>query len=130
MSTVLLVDDVPQIRDVVTMLLTDEGFEVDAYGSCEEALRQLDARLPDLMILDGRLPGMSGWQFLERLRAEEQTARLPVLMLTAAPNDARQYPDIDRDACTRSLVKPFDLDGLLDAVNELTAACDQQLIQA
>jgi DNA-binding response OmpR family regulator len=130
MSTVLVVDDVPHIRDIVTMFLTDEGYEVHAYGSCEEALPYFDRGMPDLVILDGRLPGMSGWQCLERLRAQEQTARLPVLMLTAAPKDAQQYVDIDADDCTRCLVKPFDLDGLLAALHEMSASCGTQLAQA
>lgn len=130
MSTVLLVDDVAQIRDVVTMFLTDEGYQVFAYGTCEEALLYLERTLPDLVILDGRLPGMSGWECLERLRVADRTAQLPVLMLTAAPGDAQQYADMAAGACTRCLVKPFDLDGLLDALHELTETCDQQLVQA
>jgi DNA-binding response OmpR family regulator len=130
MSPVLVVDDVPHIRDIVTMFLTDEGYEVLAYGSCEEALSYFDSGLPDLVILDGRLPGMSGWQYLERLRTQEQTARVPGLMWTSAPKDAQQYLGIDSDDCTRCLVKPFDLDGLLDVLHEMSEACGPQLAQA
>jgi two-component system phosphate regulon response regulator PhoB len=130
MSTILLVDDVAAIRDVMSMFLTDEGYQVLAYGSCEEALAQIGSSLPDLVILDGRLPGMSGWECLEQLRREEGTARLPVLMLTAAPRDGREYLAGETDECTRCLVKPFDLDALLSAIHDITEVCGVQLATA
>ena len=130
MPTVLLVDDVAQIRDIVTMFLNDEGFQVVAFGSCEDALLHLEANVPDVAILDGRLPGMSGWECLERLRADARTAQLPVVMLTAAPRDAPRYLAGEPDVCTRCLDKPFDLDRLLDAINEVTTACQSPLVSA
>jgi CheY-like chemotaxis protein len=131
MSTVLLVDDVPEIRDVIATLLADEGFDVVATGSAEAALAHLAENVPDIMILDGRLPGMSGWACLDLIRNTARTSRLPVLMLTAAPGDISQYAGGPDDACTRCVVKPFDLDMLLQAISEIMDQCPQsQLVPA
>jgi|SRR4051794_36252659 len=125
MTTILLVDDSPDIRDLVGSFLTDEGFDVIAYDRAEGMLIRLAVSLPDLLILDGRLPVMSGWQCLELLRASERTNRLPVLMLTAAVDDlgrARQEPP---DDCTSYLAKPFDIDALLAAIHGVIETCNQ-----
>lgn len=130
MPTILLVDDVPQIRDVVETFLTDEGFEVVAVERAEAALAHLDVSLPDLLILDGRLPGMSGWECLEVLRAREQTIGLPVLMLTAAPEDGQRYQGMTEDQCTTYLGKPFDLDTLLESIYDVIETCNQRMVPA
>jgi DNA-binding response OmpR family regulator len=128
MFTILLVDDVPQIREVVESFLTDEGFLVRTCDRAEAALAVLQRELPDLLILDGRLPGMSGWQCLALLRADDRTAKLPVLMLTAAPKDVQTYAgpgDLLDDPCTSYLTKPFDLDALLEAIQAVVRTCDE-----
>ncbi|MCC7370649.1 MAG: response regulator [Chloroflexi bacterium] len=130
MPTILLVDDVPQIRDVVEAFLSDEGYDVRTCASAEDALAHLGQSVPDVMILDGRLPGMSGWQCLEKLRASERTARLPVLMLTAAPKDGQAYLSASGDGCTGCLVKPFDLDILLESIERVIEGCQPAPLSA
>jgi DNA-binding response OmpR family regulator len=129
MTTILLVDDAPEIRDVVTTFLIDEGYDVTACGRAEEALTCLVLGLPDLLILDGRLPNMSGWQCLDLLRASEHTARLPVLMLTAALDDLEQAGQ-PPDACTSYLAKPFDIDALLATLRQVVETCNQESVPA
>ena len=123
MTTILLVDDAPAVRDMATLFLSDEGFEVEACGRAEDCLARLDATLPDLLILDGRLPGMSGWDCLRRLRESERTAKLPVLMLTAALDDIEKASHEPPDDCTTCLAKPFDLDDLLAAIHGVIETC-------
>ncbi|MGE3270018.1 MAG: response regulator, partial [Chloroflexota bacterium] len=106
----------------------DEGFGVTMCGNAEQAFEHLSVSLPDVLLLDGRLPGMSGWLFLEMLRASERTATLPILMLTAAPHDVDRYRRDESDACTSYLVKPFDIDTLLDAIQTMIAHCRPQLV--
>jgi DNA-binding response OmpR family regulator len=127
MTTVLLVDDAPEIRDVVTTFLNEEGMDVTACARAEDALSQLALALPDLVILDGRLPGMSGWQCLDVLRASDRTVRLPVLMLTAAVDELEKHTD-DTDDCTTYLAKPFVLDDLLAAISRVFETCDEELV--
>ena len=123
MTTILLVEDAHEITDVVTTLLTDEGFEVAAYERAEEALNRIAVALPDLLILDGRLPGMSGWQCLELLRGAASSVRLPIVMLTAAVHELQRLAG-PPDDCTAYLTKPFDVDELLDAIHSILQSCN------
>ena len=79
---------------------------------------------PALLILDGRLMRMSGWQCLELLRTSERTNRLPVLMLTAAIDELERSRRA-ADHCTAYLVKPFDIDDLLASIQDLMTVCAQ-----
>jgi DNA-binding response OmpR family regulator len=124
MGTILVVDDAPEIRDLLTAFLSDEGFDVLAYDAAEGALTQIDLAVPDLLVLDGRMARMSGWQCLQCLRASARTLTLPVLMLTAAPDDLKQA-DRPADNFTTYLAKPFDLDELLAAIFGVMATCDE-----
>ncbi len=130
MTTILLVDDAPEVREVMTLFLTDEGFEVETCGRAEDCLSRLAATLPDLLILDGRLPGMSGWTCLQQLRHSEHTAKLPVLMLTAAVDDLERARQDPPDDCTTYLAKPFDLDDLLAAIHGVIETCASQPVAA
>jgi DNA-binding response OmpR family regulator len=124
MTTILLVEDAQEITDIVATLLTDEGFEVTACERAEEALSRIAAALPDLLILDGRLPGMSGWQCLDFLRGADQSARLPVVILTAAIHELRTLAG-QPDDCTAYLSKPFDVDELLHAIRSILLSCNR-----
>jgi CheY-like chemotaxis protein len=130
MTTVLVVDDDADVRDVVTTFLIDEGLDVTACDRAEEALRRLRLSLPDLLILDGRLTMMSGWQCLDLLRASDRTARLPVLMLTAALDDLERASQAPPDDCTSYLAKPFDIDVLLTAIHKVIQTCNQDQVAA
>jgi CheY-like chemotaxis protein len=127
MTTILLVDDAPDIRDVVATFLDDEGYEVTTAERVEDALPMLSAPLPDLLILDGRLPGMSGWECLDVLRADERTGKLPVLLLTAALDDLQRMAR-PPDDCTTFLPKPFDLDELLTAIQGVIETCSRETV--
>lgn len=130
MTTILLVDDAPDVRDITAIFLTDEGFDVSACDRAEECLAKLAATLPDLLILDGRLPGMSGWECLRRLRESKRTVKLPVLMLTAAVDDLKNARREPPDDCTTFLAKPFDLDDLLAAIRGVIQACSSEPVAA
>ena len=130
MTTILLVDDAPDVRDVTALFLTDEGFDVEACGRAEDCLARLAATLPDLLILDGRLPGMSGWTCLQQLGHSERTAKLPVLMLTAAVDDLERASQDPPEDCTAYLAKPFDLDALLAAIHGVIDTCAGESVAA
>lgn len=83
--TVLVVDDEANIRDLVSQYLRREGFEVTQASSGEEALDSIARAMPDLVILDVRLPGIDGF---ETLRAIRRTSDVYVLMLTARSEEA------------------------------------------
>ena len=82
-TTVLIVEDEPEIREMLNFSLTRAGFSVIEAATGEMALQRLDSHLPNILIVDWMLPGMSGVELAKRLRREELTSALPLLMLTA-----------------------------------------------
>jgi CheY-like chemotaxis protein len=108
---VLVVDDDESIREALSSILEDEGFNVRNASDGAEALRQLAvAPLPGLIILDLMMPVMSGWEFRAAQKADATLASIPVCVITAA-NIATK--PIDADQVIR---KPFDYEKLLDIV--------------
>jgi DNA-binding response OmpR family regulator len=82
-ATVLVVEDDPDIVEVLVYNLRREGFVVDSVGDGERGLALALAKRPDVVLLDLMLPGMDGMEVCRRLRAQENGADLPVIMLTA-----------------------------------------------
>lgn len=79
-QTILLVDDDPNILELIRLYLEKEGFHVVSAGRGDDALTIFRRDPPDLMILDVMLPGMDGWQVLKAVR---RTSSIPIIMLTA-----------------------------------------------
>jgi two-component system, OmpR family, phosphate regulon response regulator PhoB len=106
MSTILLAEDDPDIRHLVTAKLSRSGFEVIETGDGAEALAAVRRHHPDLVLLDLRMPRLDGIEVLRALRADPATARLPILILTA-----RAHPlDVERGeeaGATDYILKPF-----------------------
>ena len=82
-TTVLIVEDEPEIREMLKFSLTRAGFEVKEARTSEMALQHLDSNLPDILVVDWMLPGMTGVELAKRLRRDALTENLPLLMLTA-----------------------------------------------
>jgi DNA-binding response OmpR family regulator len=106
MTSVLVVDDDPDVCDLVTYKLEQSGFEVRRASDGDAALREVAKRIPDLVLLDIMMPGISGLEVLERLRSDQATAVIPVVMLTAKA----QENDVERGfqlGADDYVVKPF-----------------------
>ena len=111
---ILVVDDMPYLRDVQALLLRDAGYATTALGSASEALARLPDLAPDPILLDVSMPGMDGRQFLARLRATPEWQRLPVILTTG-----RSVEDMARENRCDILPKPFSEAALLDLVERL-----------
>lgn len=114
---ILVVDDMPYLRDVQVLLLSDAGYATTALGSAREALERLPDLAPDLILLDVSMPGMDGRQFLARLRATPRWECLPVILTTG-----RSVEDMARENRCDVLPKPFSEAALLDLVQRLIGA--------
>jgi DNA-binding response OmpR family regulator len=79
-TKILLVDDDPNIRQLVSLYLTREGFEVEEAQRGDDALKQFKAAAPNMILLDIMLPGMDGWQVCREVR---KVSNIPIIMLTA-----------------------------------------------
>ena len=100
---ILIVDDEPSIREVVTLYLQREGFTVDAAADGANALALATARRPDLVILDLMLPGLDGLEVYRRLHS---LLNMPVIMLTARGAEAERIAGLELGA-DDYVVKPF-----------------------
>jgi pilus assembly protein CpaE len=82
-DVILLVDDEEQIRKLLEASLQRRGYEVVSATDGIEALRQIRAKMPDLIVTDVNMPNMNGFELTRRLRADHRTARVPIVMLSA-----------------------------------------------
>lgn len=104
MSNILVVDDDPNIRELVRVFLRDEGFDVAEAADGVEALAKLEALRADLVILDVMMPNMDGWELCRQLRAYYE---MPLLMLTAKGETAQKIKGFQLGT-DDYLVKPFE----------------------
>ncbi len=116
MKQILVVDDEKNIRRLFQEELIDEGYQVAVASGGREALEKIAARVPDLMILDIRMPDMTGLELLEELRATHPD--LPVIVCTALRALQDDYT-VWESRIAAFLPKPVDLDELKAKV----AAC-------
>ncbi len=105
-ATVLVVEDEPQIQELVAVNLEHAGHQVRRASSAEEAERAIREELPDVLVLDWMLPGESGLSLARRLRADERTRDLPILMLTARAMESDKLSGLESGA-DDYLTKPF-----------------------
>ena len=106
---VLVVDDEPQILRVMRASLPIRGYEVLTATSGEEALNELSKRVPDLVILDLAMPGMSGLEVCRRIR---EFSSVPVIVLSAKGSESDKVAALDLGA-DDYVTKPFGMDELL-----------------
>ena len=105
-ATILVVEDEPQVQELLAVNLEHAGHRVLRAGSAEEAEAAIREELPDVLILDWMLPGESGISLARRLRAAERTQRLPILMLTARAMEHDKISGLEAGA-DDYLTKPF-----------------------
>jgi CheY-like chemotaxis protein len=119
--TVLVVDDEPQVVWVLQFSLESEGYETYTAKNGVEALDQIAAHHPQLMVLDVMMPQMDGWTVLERLLEIPRDERPRVVMVTALASlrDRAKAAELGADA---NVPKPFDVDELLDVLHGLERA--------
>jgi two-component system phosphate regulon response regulator PhoB len=105
-ANILLVEDEPAIQELVAANLTRAGHHVVRASDAESAQRIVRDALPDLVLLDWMLPGMSGIEFARRLRADERTRAIPIIMLTARGAEQDKVTGLDIGA-DDYITKPF-----------------------
>ncbi len=124
MPKVLVVDDDPGVRALVRDVLELEGYDVRLAGDGLSALHLVEVDRPDCVVLDVMMPGMDGHAVLQRIRAAEGGAGLPVVMLTAAADDAQAWQAWS-EGVDYFLAKPFDPDELLRYLDYLFTGEDR-----
>jgi two-component system phosphate regulon response regulator PhoB len=117
-TRVLIVEDEEPLTLLLRYNLEAEGYEVDSVGRGDEADIRLREQLPDLVVLDWMLPGLSGIELCRRIRARRETEQLPVIMLTARGEEGDRVRGLATGA-DDYIVKPFSVPELLARVRAL-----------
>ena len=120
MTAILVADDDTDIRDLVTFKLEQAGFKVTAVDNGLAALTAARDELPDLMVLDVMMPGMSGIDVCQELRRDSATATLPIILLTARAQEGDVEVGFGVGA-DDYIVKPFSPRELLNRVEAVLA---------
>lgn len=119
MRKVLIVDDEPSIRKLLTIALGNRGFEVIEAEDGLTALGAITSQKPDLVVLDVMMPGMTGHEVHERLRERAETKELPILFLSAAGTFEEQHRSIASDPFSDYLPKPFKPSEVADHIDAM-----------
>ena len=129
---ILIVEDEPEIRELLAFTLNREGYDVLEAETAEAALLKMDSRMPDLAVVDWMLPGMDGVELARRIRRDEVGSDLPIIMLTARgdePDKLKSFASGVDDYIT----KPFSPRELLARVKALlrrSGAPENNLLEA
>lgn len=97
-ATLLIVDDDPQVRKLLETLLQHEGYLTLSAGSGEEALQSVAKQPPDLILLDVMMPGLDGYEVASRLKGDEATAGIPIIMLSALSESSARVSGLETGA--------------------------------
>jgi len=118
MSKILVAEDERDIRDLIGFTLRFAGFEVVAVANGQEAVEAAVQEMPDLILLDVRMPVMTGYEACSRIKNDPKVCRIPVVFLSAKGQEAEIRTGLDAGA-TEYLLKPFAPDELVQRVKEL-----------
>ena len=118
---VLIVDDERKNRQLLEVMLGDERYEITAATSAEEALEQIAASLPDIILLDVMMPGMDGYQLAALIKGSPATAHVPIVMLSAL-TDRNSMLHGRTAGAEAFLAKPVNGDELRREVQRLLAS--------
>ncbi len=118
MAKILVAEDEPDIRDLIAFTLRFAGHEVVAVGNGAEALESAPVEMPDLILMDVRMPRMTGYEACEKMKADPAIQHIPVVFLSAKGQEAEIRTGISAGA-DEYLLKPFAPNELTERVNEL-----------
>ena len=117
-KTILIIEDDPVIRDLLKLNLADEGYTILSAEDGQEGVRLAGEKLPDLILMDMRLPGITGWEATRHLKAAQETRHIPIIALTAqsTAKDLRRCFDA---GCDAFMTKPIQFAQLFTKIEML-----------
>lgn len=116
-ARIMVINDTQEILELFDELLKEEGYEVLLYSQAIQDTTQIERLKPDLIIIDYIIGGEKiGWQMVQKLRMRRATAKIPLIICTAAIKEVREIEGFLRMKGIGLVPKPFDIDDLLEAV--------------
>ena len=118
MAKILIAEDERDIRDLITFTLTFGGYQVVAAANGEEALEKARVEIPDLIMMDVRMPKMTGYEACQEMKKDDRIKHIPVVFLSAKGQESEVATGLDVGA-VEYILKPFSPDQLTERVKEL-----------
>ena len=125
MKKILIVDDEEDILHFLELVLREKGYEVVTASGGHDALTRAQIERPDLVLLDIMMPQMDGWEVLKLLRVDEETAAIPVAMLSAR-TEARDRVQGLQEGAIDYICKPFSLQELLGKIEAIFTQLEEK----
>lgn len=120
MARILIAEDERDIRDLIKFTLSFAGHEITTTVNGEEAYQKAQELTPDLILLDVRMPRMTGYEACEKIKTDETTKHIPVVFLSAKGQEKEVQTGMEVGA-VEYILKPFAPDQLIDRVNAILA---------
>jgi DNA-binding response OmpR family regulator len=117
---ILVIDDDTKLTDLLQLVFESKGFGVTIANSGVQALESLETELPEAVLLDLMMPGMSGLEVCQRIRANPRTSNVPVVVLTAKTG-TKSKQELLKAGATDYLVKPVPLNDLVSRIGALVS---------
>jgi len=118
---ILCIEDEPEMIDLIRLILSRRGFVVRGANSGEEALTIMHAEQPDLVLLDLMMPDMDGWEVYQRMKSDEATKKIPVIVVTARAQSIDKVLGLHIAKVDDYIAKPFSPQELLNSVDDVLA---------
>lgn len=125
---VLVVEDEPAVTELIVVNLTHAGFSVAAAEDAEVAWKLLSDAVPDVVLLDWMLPGLSGFQFMRHMRADSRVRNVPVIMVTAREEEVDKIAALEAGA-DDYVTKPFSPKELIARIKAVLRRRHQQMFE-
>jgi DNA-binding response OmpR family regulator len=114
---ILVINDTQEILDLFQELLQDEGYRVSLYSYAFKDVKEIQSLQPDLVIIDFIIGGEAhGWQLLQKMKMNRETAKIPIVACTAAVQLVKELEGHLTSKNVRIVLKPFDIEDLLTEV--------------
>ena len=118
---ILCIEDEQEMIDLIRLILSRRGFDVQGANSGEEGLAIIRKEHPDLVLLDLMMPDMDGWEVYQQMKAEETTKNIPVIVVTARAQSIDKVLGLHIAKVDDYIAKPFSPQELLNSIDAVLA---------
>ena len=118
-KTILCIEDEREMIELFKIILGRRGYRVSGALGGEEGIQRAEELEPDLILLDLMMPGLDGWEVLQRMRADEKLQKIPVIIVTAKSQEIDRVLALHVAQVNDYVTKPFGPQDLIDSVNRV-----------
>ena len=123
-SSILYIEDDPEMIDLVSLILTRQGFQVTGAHGGREGLELVKQSQPDLILLDLMMPDIDGWDVYQQLKSAETTRDIPVIIITAKSQKIDRVLGVQIAKVDDYISKPFRPGELIESIKNILARID------